>query len=122
MQTHPRTISITLIIILMNAVFWLGYAAWMAFGSMPAFAAFPVLRWIMAGLALASAAALAVTAFFLRRRIRLAYWFGLILLAVLAVLSITDEFGLLDLVSLLLSLVPLALMLKDRRGYLRSKA
>jgi hypothetical protein len=40
----------------------------------------------------------------------------------IAVLSITDEFGLLDLFCLLISLVPLGLMLKDRAWYLQTKS
>jgi hypothetical protein len=39
----------------------------------------------------------------------------------IAALSITDEFDLLDLFCLLISLVPLGLMLKDPAWYLQSK-
>jgi len=45
-----------------------------------------------------------------------------VLLAVIAVLSITDEFGLPDMISLLLSLVPLGLLLKDRAWYLQPRS
>lgn len=76
------------------------------------------LKWIMVLLAIGSAVILAALAHFLNRRNRLAYYASLVFLAVIAVLSITDEFGWLDLVSLLISLVPLGLLVKDRRWYL----
>jgi len=41
------------------------------------------------------------------------------MLTIIAVLSITDEFGWLDLFSLLISLIPLGLLLKDRDWYLK---
>ena len=57
----------------------------------------------------------------MRRRSRLAFNAAAALLALIAVLSITDQFGLADLVSLLLSLVPLVLLLKDRTWYLHAE-
>jgi hypothetical protein len=55
----------------------------------------------------------------LRRRSRLAFYGALAVLAAIAVLSITDQVGLLDLVSLSISVIPLVLLVRDRRWYLR---
>jgi lysylphosphatidylglycerol synthetase-like protein (DUF2156 family) len=76
----------------------------------------------MAGLAWASAAALAGLAILLGRRIRVAFYLAVILLAIIAVLSITDQIGWVDVASLGVSVIPLALLLKDRAWYLRQKA
>jgi len=73
----------------------------------------------MASLACASAAALAGLAILLSRRNRFAFYLAVILLAIIAVLSITDQIGILDLVSLAVSVIPLVLLLKDRGWYLR---
>ena len=81
------------------------------------------MRWVMVILALASSMALAGIAVLLRRRSRFAFYFGLALLALISVLSITDQVGLLDLLTLLLNLVAFGLMIKDRAWYLqRDKA
>lgn len=75
----------------------------------------------MAILALASSATLIVTAIFLWKRNRYAFDFGLAILSAIGVLYITGEFGLLDLFALLVSLVPVGLMLRDRAWYLQAK-
>jgi hypothetical protein len=69
---------------------------------------------------LASAASLAGIALLLSRRSRPAFFFAISLLAIIVVLSITDQVGLVDLVALAVSAVPLGLLLKDRAWYLRS--
>lgn len=118
MNRKPVSVSIALILVLVNAAFWLIFGFMFAFRptSMP-----EGLKWIMVLLAISSSVILAVLARFLNRRNRLAYYASLTFLAVIAVLSITDEFGWLDLVSLLISLVPLGLLLKDRRWYLSDR-
>lgn len=120
MDHRPTTVMAALIMIMINAAFWFIYALIMAFGGISSFSDAGIARWVMAILALASSVALAGIAYFLARRNRLAFFFGVVFLALLAILSITDEFGLLDLLSLLISLVPLGLMLKDRAWYLQS--
>ena len=116
MNRPPKSVSTTLILIILNAAFWLIYAFIMAFGGIPSIAVSGMVKWVMTILAIGSSAALAGIAIFLRKRNRFAFYFGLIILATLAILSITDEFGLLDLFSLLISLIPLGLMLKTELG------
>jgi lysylphosphatidylglycerol synthetase-like protein (DUF2156 family) len=79
-------------------------------------------RWVIGGLAVAAAAALAVATLLLRRRVRAAYYFAVALLAAITVLSLTDQVGVLDLAALLVSLVPLVFLLKDRAWYLSRQA
>jgi hypothetical protein len=122
MNHPPKSVSTTLIFIILNAAFWLVYAFIMAFGGIRSLAASSVVKWIMTILALGSSVALVGTAFFLGKRNRLAFYFGLVILAIIAILSVTDEFGLLDLFSLLISLIPLGLMLRDRAWYLQSQS
>ena len=119
MDTPPKTVLTTLLLILLIAAFWLVFALVAAFGGIRAFTAPEIFRWVMAALALGCSTALVITAFFLKKRNRLAFYFGLVLLTGIAVLSIADQVGWLDIFSLLISLVPLVLMLKDRRWYLQ---
>lgn len=72
---------------------------------------------VLGGLMLANAALLLVIAYGIGRRRRWPFYAGVGVLLVNAVLSVTDEFGLLDFLFLLLNLVLLALLVWNR-GYL----
>jgi hypothetical protein len=118
MNKIPKTVTITLILIAFNAIFWFGYAVNAVSGALDPATSVTLMVWIMAGLAFVSAVALVVVALLLRRRVRLGYYLGLPLLALIAVLSVTDQVGPLDLFSLVISLTPVVLMIKDRKWYL----
>jgi hypothetical protein len=117
-KRFPTTVSITLLLLALDALMWFSFGVAVAAGCIASIAA-PGIRWVMAGLAWASAAALAALAFLLGRRVRLAFHAAVLLLAVITVLSVTDQVGLLDLAALALSAIPLALLIKDRSWYLR---
>lgn len=121
MNHPPKTVSITLFLIFLTAVFWLGFAMILALGFFPFAMPGGAARWVMGILAIGAAAALFVLAMFLIKRKRLAYFIGVLILATIAVLSITDQFGFWDLFSLLICLGALGLLLKDRAWYLQSK-
>ncbi len=75
-------------------------------------------RWVMFGMALVCSALLAGSTFLLQKRNRIAFFFTTILLTVVAVLSITDEVGLADILTFVSSLAALVLLFKDRAWYL----
>ena len=117
MAQRPASVTITLLCLWLQAGFWLVVALLVALGSFRAFASMGPLRWILAVLALGTAGFLAGLAILLQRRVRLAWLAGAAGLAALAVLSVTDQIGGMDIFTLLVSLVPLALMVKDRAWY-----
>jgi hypothetical protein len=73
----------------------------------------------MAGLAFLTSLAL-FSMPLLMGKIRLAYYGLLGLLGWIAFLTITDEFGVADLVVLILTLTPLLLLIKDRGWYFQT--
>ena len=105
-----------------SARFFLGVLAllWFAFGLIVAASAHPSyrddlpLRLGMTAIAWGLAAGLAVLARRLRRANRPAYWITVALLSFLILVGLFDELGLADLVYLVLTFIPLALLLKDR--------
>ncbi len=119
MKNLPGRVKVTHAFILLNAVFWLGFAVITLQIRYDSGAGLSAMTWIWAGLAALSALALAGAAFLLRRRSKLAYYFALLMLGALALLSVTDQVGLLDIFSLFISLVPFILLLWDRKWYLR---
>jgi hypothetical protein len=74
--------------------------------------------WIVAGLMFANALAMLLLALIIGKRRRIYYFLALAVLAVNILLTVTDEFGLLDLVVLLLGLAILVLLVGGRRRYL----
>ena len=121
MKHFPKSITATHIFILLNAAFWFGYAILTIAGNNDPTSASYIGKWVFFALALATAAALVILFFLLRKHIHVFYYFGLFLLALIAVLSVTDQVGWLDIFSLLISAIPFVLMLKDRKWYLRVK-
>jgi len=118
MKDLPKSVSLALWLILLNALIWFVFGIAVAAGVIPSIPAAGGMRWIMAALAVGSAAFLAGIAFLLRRHNRLTYFLALAMLAVISILALADQVGLLDLAALVISLVPLALLVKDRAWYL----
>jgi hypothetical protein len=119
MRHSPASVRVALLLLMLDALLWFAFGIVAACGGIASINHPAIVRWVMAGLACTSAAALAGLAILLGRRSRTAFFLAVILLAIIAVLSITDQVGLVDLVSLAVSIVPLALLLKDRGWYLR---
>ena len=75
----------------------------------------------MAFLSLAIAGLLLGLSFFLGQRRQIAYFLSLGLLIITSILIIFDDFGVVDLVVLVINLVPIALLIKDRDWYLQPR-
>jgi hypothetical protein len=120
MNRPPTSVSVTLVLILLNAAFWLAFATLVANGAIGSIPSAGGIRWVMTILAFGCSAVLVGMAMLLKQRNRLAFHFSTVVLAMIAILSIADDFGLPDLISLLISLIPLGLLLKDRAWYLHT--
>ena len=121
MNRFPATVRIALLLLALDALMWFAFGVVVAAGGNASIHV-PAVRWVMAGLAWASTAALASLTLLLSRRNRLAYYLAVILLTIIAVLSITDQVGWVDLAALAVSVIPLVLLVKDRAWYLRREA
>lgn len=121
MNNRLSRIDLTQASIYLNAAIWFGFAVLVALHLHPAFPENPVYRWGMTGLALLTGGML-ITLFRLARRWRPAYFLLLGLLSVIALLAITDEFGLADLAVLAINLLALFLLIVNREDFLIHKA
>ena len=113
------SIRIALVFIILNAIIWLAFALIVAADLHPAIPESDVIKWAMASMSLLTSGILLGLFILLRRKNRVAYWLTLGLLIIISILTITDEFGIADLVVLMIALVPLGLLLKDRGWYLQ---
>jgi hypothetical protein len=110
-------------VIAARALFLLNGAAWILFGALSLLTANPastdqmaVMR-IVAALAFANAAVLLWIGWSLAKRQRRIYYLSLAMIAVNAVLCVTDDIGLIDLLFLCLNLGLLVLLLATRSHY-----
>lgn len=118
MKDPPGTVIAALILISLNAVFWLGFAVIAAFGGIPGFEGTGIEKWLLVGLALGTALCLALLAIFLGKRNRFAYISGVVLLGGILILSLTDQVEIWDILAMASILAALVLLLKDRKWYL----
>jgi hypothetical protein len=77
-----------------------------------------ITMWVVAVLVVANAGAMLVAGLGLRSGHRLSYYFALVLLVANLVLTVTDQFGVFDLITLLIDAALLVLLLVTRKGYL----
>jgi len=118
MTRRPLTVIITSVLILLNMLIWLGLGVIIASGLHPALSIPPAGRGVMAFLSIALAAILLGLYVLLMRGNQPAYYLVMAFFAFTAVLTIFDDFGWPDLVVLVINLIPLILLIKDRAYYL----
>ncbi len=113
-KTIPASIQIALILITIQAIYWLVFAIVLSLGWVQSIPASGTTRWIMVLLGLACSLILAGTALLLSMRKPLAYYFALILMILIAGFSIMDQTGWMDILSLLMNISALILLIKGR--------
>ncbi len=122
MTNRPLSVSIALLIIIINAVLWLAFSIIIAVNAHPAIPDLPLIKWIMAALALITATWLLGLFIFLGKRMKIAYYPAIAFLLLISLLTIFDDFGIIDLAVLILHIIPLILLIKDRTWYLQTNS
>lgn len=105
------------ILIFANAAIWLSFAVYTVFGGHPSYTGTSVLRWVFAGGAAAVAAGLILLAVLLGKKVRWAFHLSLIALFGVAMVTLFDQMGLIDIVVFLAALAPAVLLLLCHRWY-----
>jgi lysylphosphatidylglycerol synthetase-like protein (DUF2156 family) len=122
MSDRPRTVSITLIFIILNSLIWFTLGVLVAADAHPSLPDLPLLKGIMAFASLTIGVILLILSFYLYKRSRIAFYFALILLIAMALLTFFDQVGWIDLLILAINLVPIILLIKDRSWYLQGSS
>lgn len=117
-EKEPVSVSITLWLFLIMAVMWLGFSLIVAIGLQPSYATLGAFRWLMAGLTFTAGLILIALWMLLKRHYRIAWYGGVLLLAAMTLAGLFDDIGLIDVLYMVGTLVPLVLLIKDRRWYL----
>lgn len=117
MKARPATVFLGVALLAIDGLIWLILGVLITTGLHPAL---PDLLWLRAAMAILSwiaATALLAACIGLSRRMRLAYPWAIFSLALPSLMFIFDDFGLTDLIILVLHLIPLALLIKDHTWY-----
>ena len=121
MNKQPLTVTINLILLLVNAVIWLFLGIIIAFNLHPAIPDLPGLKLGLAIISFVIVAFLGVVTFLLRRHNPAAYYLALIFFIGTSILTIFDNIGWADVAFLVISVVPILLLFVDRKWYLPPK-
>ena len=122
MTKRPLSVNISLLFIVIDALIWLTLCLFIILNIHPALPGEPLIRLIYAGMSLAFAAVLSGLAFFLYRHRTKAYYLVCAILLFTILITFFDNVGLSDLLVVLLNLIPLVLLIKDRKWYLQNPA
>lgn len=121
MTTRPLSVNATFAFILLNIIIWLALGIIIAVDAHPALPDIPIMKGIMAALSLAIGGVLIVLFLFLYRRNQTAFYLTLAFFAVTSVLTIIDDVGLSDIIVLVINIIPIVLLIKDRSWYLQER-
>ncbi len=119
MNNRPFSMSLTSAFIILNALIWLALGIVIGVNAHPALPVSTELKWIMAILSVVIAGILVCLFIFLHRGSRIAFYLMVVLLGFVAFLTIFDDVGLSDIFVLVLNLIPIILLIKDRKWYLK---
>lgn len=115
----PVTVRITFSLIFMVALVWVLFGVIVVARLHPALPDLPIIRWGIGLTAVLAGALLAVLDILLFRRNPVAYWALVVGLIILALANLLDQFGWIDLLIMALTLIPVALLIRDRKWYLK---
>lgn len=121
MANRPLSVTITLLFMIINIVVWAVLGIVIAVDAHPALPDIPQMKGIFAFLSLAMAGILICLFIYLLRQNRTAYYLTLAFFVVTALLTIFDNVGYSDIVVLILNIVPIILLIKDRLYYLKGR-
>ncbi len=121
MNNRSFSITLTRIFIILNAFIWLALGIIIALNVHPALPVPPSMRVIIAILSIVMAGILILLFVFLQKGNRMAYYLTIAFFGIVSILTIFDEVGLSDIFVLVLNLIPIVLLIKDRKLYLNAQ-
>lgn len=122
MKESPVVVKIALIFILLNALIFFVLGVLIAGGWHSGVPEDAALKWIMMLGMFGGTIVLALCYLLLAKRRRLAFFITLVVLALIMAMTIFDQVGWIDLVMLLITFIPFALLILGRRWFLQKKA
>jgi hypothetical protein len=114
---RPHTATIALILLFLSGLFWISLGVIGILGLHPALPEDAFLRWTMIISAIVTGMLLWGSIILLMQRKRYGYYFIICFLGVLLLLSIMDDFGIMDLMALMVLLAAFLLLIINRHWF-----
>jgi len=114
-----KSVLITRGFILLNAIIWLVFSIIVATGMHPALPDSEFYKWFLAISAFLSAAFLLLLYFLLKTRTKIAFFLTIAFLILIALLTIMDDLGWIDFLVLVVTLIPVVILIKERKWFLQ---
>lgn len=111
-------LKITSILLILHAVIWFGFGIAVLLRLHPALPADPLWVGLMGGSAFAAAAIFILLPIFLQKRSKPAFYCSVAFLGMVAMVTVLDDVGLSDLMYLAATILPLVLILVNKKQYL----
>jgi hypothetical protein len=119
MRIRPFSVTVTSIVIVLNALIWLVLGIIIAVNAHPALPVPLELKAILAVLSIFMAGILTGLFVFLLKGNRVAYYLIIAFFFVVSILTIFDDVGVSDIIVLVLNILPIIILIKDRNWYRR---
>ena len=117
MKDSSQNLKIAQGIFILNAVIWLVFGLYALLEMASRYPGQAITVHVIGILMLGNVAAMALSGFLIGRPEKLFLYFGVFVLVVNIILTVTDQFGIFDMVTLLLDLILLALLVSLRKQY-----
>ena len=118
----PLSVKVCLFLMLLIALLWAAFSFYVALDGHPSYSQLGLFKWIMAELTFFAALILFILWFLLRKRFKPAWYVAVMMLAATTLAGLFDDVGWIDVLVMLGSAIPLALLIKDRKWYLKIPA
>lgn len=115
-----KSVLITRGFILLNAIIWLTFSIIVATGMHPALPDSEFYKWLMAISAFVSATFLLLLYFLLKNKSKIAFFLTIAFLILIALLTMMDDLGWIDFLVLVVTLIPVVILIKEREWFLKT--
>jgi hypothetical protein len=113
-----KSVLITRGFVLLNAMIWLLFSIIVATGMHPALPDSEFYKWFLAISAFLSAVLLLLLFFLLKNKSKISFFLTAAFLILIALLTMMDDWGWIDFLVLVVTLIPVVILFKDRKWFL----
>ena len=118
MRTYPVTVKVTIAFLRIVAIIWVSFGIAVIGNLHRAFPEEPVFRWVIGIAAIIAGLVIGGLTFFLWKRKYFAWWLLVAGLFAFSLATFLDQVGWVDLIVLLITVITIILLIKDRHWYL----
>jgi len=117
MKVRPLSVTIALIFVLTCSIIWLAFGVITGSGLHPTLPDNEVYRLVLSAVSILAGVFLLLMVYYLKKTKKIAWHFSVIFFIAGTLVFIFDDIGWIDLLVMLMHLIPLVLLIKDRKWF-----